>query len=75
MFGGTLGLKETMLLTWIKECNNGNGEGNDGISLDGQVSRKSEARRAKFAEKNTSFYQFLQSLPKMKSHYCRSSTK
>lgn len=68
MFGGTLGLRETMLLNWIKESDStdhGNDIGN----------RRSEVRRVKFAEKNSAISQFLQSLPKMESHYCRSSTK
>ncbi|CAH1980252.1 unnamed protein product [Acanthoscelides obtectus] len=67
MFGSTLGLKETLILSWIKEFNS--------EPDDHQRSRKSETRRAKFAEKNTAVYQFLQSLPKMESHYCRSSSK
>lgn len=66
MFGNTLGLKETLILSWVKEFNR--------EPDDYQGSRKSETRRARFAEKNTAVYQFLQSLPKMESHYCRASS-
>lgn len=54
MFGSTLGLKETQILSWLKELNRG--------SDDHQVSRKSETRRTKFAEKNSAVQEFLQSL-------------
>lgn len=75
MFGGTLGLKETMILSWIKEFHNADKENNIGARSDLDISKKSEIRRAKFAEKNAAVYQFLQSLPKMESHYCRSSSE
>ncbi|XP_031335495.1 uncharacterized protein LOC116165313 [Photinus pyralis] len=67
MFGSTLGLKETLILSWLKEFSR---EPDDYLG-----SKKSETRTAKFAEKNTAVYQLLQSLPKMESHYCRSSSK
>ncbi|XP_031358123.1 uncharacterized protein LOC116181837 [Photinus pyralis] len=70
MFGGTLGLKETMVLNWVKDVDNQN------VNFESpEVNPKSEIRKIKFAEKNAGICEFLNMLPKLESHYCRASSK
>ncbi|KAK5640325.1 hypothetical protein RI129_011136 [Pyrocoelia pectoralis] len=54
MFGGTLGLKETMVLTWIKENIKSSQESNIGSELK-QVNRKSQMDLRGFLTKATIF--------------------
>lgn len=75
MFLGTLGLKETMVLNYIKNGKLFPREENHIVADGATISRKSEVRKINFQGKNGAVYKFLQSLPKLESHYCRSSTK
>lgn len=68
MFLGTLGMKETTILNWIKE-ETGNEE--TGRNRSDNISR---VRKQKFEESNNNLKEFLASLPKVESHYCRSSS-
>lgn len=68
MFCGTLGLKKRTVLSWIDEWKSVE-------SVTGPKSNnKSNVRTERFRLKKEAAYEFLQSLPKMESHYCRSSS-
>lgn len=56
MFGGTLGLKETKVVTWIKEFHTAYDENYIESQLDHQVNRKKELRKAKFSDLNTAVF-------------------
>nr|CAH7765927.1 unnamed protein product [Callosobruchus chinensis] len=69
MFLGTLGMKETAVLKWLKDSLDIEDNPVENKSL-----RISEVRKQRFKESQSSLLEFLNSLPKMDSHYCRSST-
>jgi hypothetical protein len=73
MFIGTLGTNQNSVLNWIKKdlAFPDTEESNDtNIKLS-----PSQARQQFFKEKNDKLQAFLQSLPKMESHYCRTSSE
>lgn len=67
MFLGTLGMKESTVLNWIKNDD-------EQIPLLSQSNKISETRIKKFAKVKEQLETFLNSLPKIESHYCRSSS-
>ena len=84
MFLGTLGLKETSVVTWVKQTISTEPPPTLSASKESEESQsRSEKRQSKlkerqlmrFEDKKASLKQFFGELPKMESHYCRASTK
>lgn len=66
MYLSTLGLKEWMVLSWVKNASSGMSE---------SLAEKNETRRHKpNAANRDGLIKFLDELPKLPSHYCRQST-
>ncbi|KAK6167866.1 hypothetical protein SNE40_021797 [Patella caerulea] len=68
MFLSTLGIGEKTVYGWLKDAPNG-------IPNKGNTINKITARRARDNHLRENIKQYLECLPKMESHYCRSSSK
>lgn len=69
MFLGTLGMKETVVLNWLKQSLN-----IEDSPAVGRSQRVSEQRKKKFGDSQKRLLEFFNDLPKMESHYCRASS-
>lgn len=69
MFLGTLGMKETVILNWLKKSLN-----IEDVPILNRSQRVSEERRKKFRESQKRLQEFFNDMPKMESHYCRASS-
>lgn len=75
MFLATLGLKEWMVATWCSENTHGMHSSRVVVNANRQLDR-SQRKSVEHIERQKTFLRsFLNSLPKMPSHYCRKDTK